>query len=273
MYNASHMIELFRKFRVMLEQMRLSSLLACLLTFAIGSSWAAPPAFEVASVKGMKEVRGGVRLQVEPGSLTMRNVTLRTCIRWAYGVGEYQVNGPNWINSERYEIIAKAAGPAPDSELRLMLQALLAERFQLKLHHDSKTLSVYVLTVVKGGPRFQESTGEGEASIQQGKKGPIFGVTGQHIPLSQVTDMLSRILQAPVLDQTGLTGKYDMTIDPSAYITHDEAGQPKMAGGMEEMMNALFTGLKDQLGLKLDAKKEAMEMFIVDSAQRVPSEN
>ncbi len=215
----------------MLEQMRIRSrlpcLLTCLLTFATGTSQAAPPAFEVASVKAMKPVRGSDRLQVEPGSLTMRNVTLRTCIRWAYGVGEYQVNGPDWINSERYEIIAKAAGPAPDTELRFMLQTLLAERFQLKLHHDSKTMSIYALTVAKGGPKFQESTGEGEISIQPGKKGPIFGVTGQHIPLSQITEMLSRILQAPVLDQTGLTGKYDMTIDPSAYISHDEGGQPK----------------------------------------------
>lgn len=239
----------------------------------MGCVWAAEPAFDVASVKAMKPVRGSDRLQVEPGSLTMRNVTLRTCIRWAYGVSEYQVTGPDWINSDRYEIVAKAAGPATEAEMRAMLQTLLAERFQLKLHRDSKTTSLYVLTLAKGGAKFQESVSEGEPSIQPGKKGPMFGVTGQHIPMSQVTEMLSKVLQAPVIDQTGLGKRYDFTIDPSAYISQGDTGQPKLSGGMEEMMNMLFTGLKEQLGLKLDAKKEALEMFAVDSAERIPSEN
>ena len=245
-----------------------------LFALFFNSALAADPAFDVASVKISKT---GVRrevIQTAPGSLTMRNVPLRTCIDWAYGVDEYQVKGPDWITAERYEIIAKAGDSASPEELRLMLQALLAERFQLKFHRDSKTMQVYLLSVAKGGPKFQESDSDGEPAMGPSKKGPAFGVSGQRIPMSQVTRILSKILQAPILDQTGLTKKYDMSIDPSAYITRDgQTGDVKTAGGFEEIMNALFTGLQEQLGLKLESKKTPMDLLIIDHAERVPSEN
>jgi uncharacterized protein (TIGR03435 family) len=250
--------------------------LAFLVMFGTSLVLAAPPAFDVASVKVLKVREAGRpdNIQTAPGSLTMRNIRLRACIHWAYGVDEFQVKGPDWLNSDRYEIIAKAAGPAPVDELKAMLQTLLAERFQLALHRETKTTAVYVLGLAKGGPKFHASDDDGEPVVKPKMSAGAMGITGQRIPLTQVTDILARILQAPVVDQTGLTGRYDMNIDVSAYISKDGAtGEPKLGGGMSEMIDALFTGLQEQLGLKLEAKKIPMDLLIIDHLERVPSEN
>src|ERR1019366_1073156 len=110
------------------------------------------PAFDVASVKASQPGQpgpGGGRgrrdnIQVSPGTVTMRNVSLKSSIRWAWHVSEFQVSGPDWLDSERYEIAGKAPGPATEEQLRLMMQTLLRERFKLALHRQTKELSAYV---------------------------------------------------------------------------------------------------------------------------------
>ena len=88
-----------------------------------------------------------------PGSLRMHDVTVHTCIKWAYGVQDNQIAGPAWLDSERYDLVAKADTPATEAQMKLMLQTLLADRFQLAFHHQDKELKAFVLTIAKGGPR------------------------------------------------------------------------------------------------------------------------
>ena len=158
---------------------------ACL---AFSQTAAAPPAFEVASVKvdtvganqGMG--RGGMGRGREivtpsPAGITMINVRLKTVIQWAYHVQPVQISGPGWLDVDRYDVVAKAAGATLEDQLRLMMQTLLADRFKLALHRESKEMPAYVITVAKSGLKIKitESTSEGDMSIQpSGPAGATF---------------------------------------------------------------------------------------------------
>src|SRR5580698_7072684 len=105
--------------------------------------------FDVASVKpnraGIGENAPREKITASPGSLTMQSVSLQTCIKWAYGLRDFQISGPGWLTSERYDIVAKASGPSTGAELRVMLRSLLADRFKLRSHVETKEKPVYEL--------------------------------------------------------------------------------------------------------------------------------
>ena len=138
---------------------------------AFGQAAQTSPAFAVASVKpdtvGTNEGpgRGNEAIESTPLSLTMRNIRLRSALKWAYHVQTEQVSGPAWLDSERYAIIAKAGEPVSEERLRLMLQPLLTERFQIKLHRESREMPVFVLLVDKSGPKFQPSVEAAKAAL------------------------------------------------------------------------------------------------------------
>jgi uncharacterized protein (TIGR03435 family) len=237
---------------------------------AFCQSAASPPAFEVASVHVSQIGRGGgegsrrENIQFTPDTVTMRNVSLKSAIRWAYHVFDYQVSGPDWLQSERYDIVAKAAGPVTEDQLRTMLQTLLADRFKLELHHQTKELAAYVLVVAKNGPKFHESETAGESSIQPDQK--RMSVTVQRTPLSQLTEMLSSVFRAPVVDMTGLKGKYDVTLNLSKYVGD-------MQPAHDDPLSIFMAGLQEELGLKLESKKMPIDLLIIDRAEKVPVEN
>lgn len=228
-----------------------------------------PPAFDVASVKASASgQRGGnpilnQNIRATPGSLTMRQVTLKACIQWAYHVFEYQVSGPGWIDSDHYDIAAKAAGPAEEPELRLMLQTLLADRFQLTFHRQTTEKQAYVLSVGKNGPKFHESKEDGESEIQPDQK--TMSVNVRRVSLSQLIDPLSRMFQMPVVDMTGLKGRYDVAIGMAKYIPQ--------SGERADPISIIQTALEEDLGLKLEARKVPLDYLIVDHAARVPAGN
>lgn len=243
----------------------------------------APPAFEVASVKVSENAptgrEGGGRgffggrggrgsIQASPGSLTMRNVTLKNAVRWAYRVSEFQVSGPDWLDSARYNIVAHAPAPATEEQLQLMLQSLLADRFKLVLHRQNKEFQVYVLSPGKNGPKLQESTSAGEGSIetQPGR----MSVVVQRTPISQMIDMLTAVLGAPVVDMTGLKGRYDVTVNLADYLVDMRATG---GGDAVDPLSIVKAALEEKLGLKLESKKMPLDMLIVDSAEKVPTEN
>jgi uncharacterized protein (TIGR03435 family) len=240
-------------------------------TAAFAQTTAAPPAFEVASIKVSQIGKAGgegsrkENTQVSPGSLNMRNVSLKTAIRWAWHVGDYQVSGPDWLANERYDIMAKAAGPAPDAELRLMLQTLLADRFKLAVHRQTKEMSSYALVVGKNGPKFQESHADGESSVVPDQK--TMKVVVQRTPMSQLTEMLSNVLRAPVVDLTDLKGRYDVTVDLAKYILDRSSTEPP------DPVSILTRGLQDELGLKLEPRKMPIDLVVVDHAEKIPVEN
>jgi uncharacterized protein (TIGR03435 family) len=217
------------------------------------------------------ERRGRENIQVSPGTVTMRNVNLKSCIRWAYHVTEYQVAGPGWLDSDRYEIVGKAAGPATEEQLRLMMQVLLQERFKLAVHRQIKELSAYVLVVGKGGLNVQESKTEGETVIEPNQK--QLSVTVQRAPVSQLAEMLGNVLRAPIVDQTGLKGRYDVTLNVAKYAADMAAQGKSIDNGPMDPFALISMILQDEFGLKLEAKKMPLDMVIVDHAEKAPVEN
>lgn len=234
----------------------------------------APPTFEVASIR-VSQTRGGGRgegmhgfrqenIQFGPASVTLRNASLRSCMRAAYKVMDYQVTGPDWIGQARYDIVAKSPGPASEDQLRLMLQNLLADRFKLAFHHQTKELPAWVLTVGKNGPKFKESATEGESNIEPDRQ--KMEVVIQRTPVSQLVEVLSNVLRAPVIDETGLKGKYDITVKLEKYM-------PDSPTGIVDMLSTIVTGVQQELGLKMEQKKLPLDLLVVDRAEKAPVEN
>jgi len=200
----------------------------------------------------------------------MRNVRLNGCIRWAYGVSEYQVTAPDWVNEVWFDIAAKAGSPAPEAELRVMLQTLLLDRFKLATHRQIKEISVLVLTVGKNGHKMKAVETTEPASFTTGK----MSLTGQGARLSQLTDFLSHEIRTPIIDQTGLTGRFNYALDINAYVT-DEVRKSQGPGGgpPPDAPSIIAQAIQAQLGLKLDAKKVPLEMIVVDRLEKTPTEN
>lgn len=207
-------------------------------------------------------------VQPTPDSLTMRNVSLKGALRWAYHVNYAQVQGPAWLDGDRFDISARAGEPVNDDQLRVMLQALLADRFKMEVHRQTKELQAYVLTVAKGGPKFRESQTQGESLIEPQRD--RLAISVQRAQISQLTDMLSRLLQTPVVDSTGLAGRYDVTIDATKYL--DDL-KPPAGGGIPDVVSVLMRGIQEELGLKLESKKMPLDLIIVDRAERTPTAN
>ena|SRR5215472_347003 len=245
---------------------------------AFGQAPNPAPAFDVASVRVSQIGKAGgegsrrERVSVTPDAVNMVNVSFRSATRWAYHVMDYQVSGPDWINVERYDITAKAAGQVPEDQLRTMMQTLLAERFKLVTHHQTKEMQAYLLQVAKGGPKFKESAAAGEPDIKPDQR--TMTIVAQRTPMSQLVDGLVNVFRAPVIDQTGLTGKYDVTINAAKYLA-DIGPKEGGTGGTAPMdpQAIIMRGLQEELGLKLEAKKMPVELVVIDRAEKVPAEN
>ncbi len=246
-------------------------MLRILMGVLLVSAAGAQTAFDVASVRASQGGRGeGSRrenIQASPGSLNMRNVSLKSAIRWAYHVMDYQVSGPDWLGFERYDIAAKAGEPVPEDQMRTMLQALLAERFKLTLHRETKELPAYLLVVAKGGIKFHESQiTDAEPVINADKASMMVEVKG--VTATQFVEMLSNILRAPVINNTGLAGRYDAKINVSKYIPDGSAKE-----GAFDPISTILTGLQEELGLKVESKKLPLDLLIIEHAEKVPVGN
>jgi uncharacterized protein (TIGR03435 family) len=248
------------------------------LLAASGCGAAHAQSFEVASVR---ESAPGVRrtvIGVDPDTLTLRSFSLRHCIEWAYQVQTVQISGPAWLMDEdgRYDITAKTAERTSEDEMRLMLQGLLADRFGLKFHHEKKELSVYLLTAGKNGPNFHDVGPKNQSKFVESKnEGPVSfgrdktGLTAECIPMSEIANRLSEQLQRPVVDKTGLTGRYDIRLDFSAFLDDGDGG----GAGRMDSIAFIFSGFQTQLGLKLEAEKEAVDFLVIESANKTPTQN
>jgi len=231
------------------------------------------PAFEAASIKPDPRARmggEGSRKQStteDPGRITLVNATLQSCIRIAFEIKDYQVSGPSWLEEDRFDISAKAADAVPAKELHRMLQRLLAERFKLEYHTVKKELPAYVLEVGKNGPKFHESKTEGEFSATPtGRTSATF----ERAQVSQLVDMLTQVLHMPIIDETGLKGKYDVAVDMTSYLPdnfeHSSGPPPDLAG-------IVMAAVQNELGLKLESRKVPLDMIVVDHMERTPTEN
>lgn len=245
------------------------TLLAIGLTiFTQGRAKTTAPAFEVASVK--RAAGGGPpgdiprNMDSSPGSFVMRNVPLRYALEWAYDLKDYEISGPDWINQEeRYDIIAKASGPATNDQMRPMLQTLLLERLKMKVHRETRVLPVYVLSPGKGPAKVKPVDPGGDATL--GGSGPKALFHNQ--PISRFTFLLTRRMDRPVLDKTGLTGIYDFTVDLSGLGFNGQPPQDPNAGP------SIFTSVQDDLNLRLEAQRAPIEILVIDQADKIPIEN
>src|SRR5215469_12576845 len=173
------------------------------------------PTFDVASVKisGDDSLRyNGPRFQVAHGTLTTHGFALRAGLMLAYQMMPAQIQGPDWLNDVRLDITAKAAGPASEQQVYLMLQKLLADRMGVKIHKEKKDMAVYVMTIAQGGPKFKETDGDGLMAATQ-EKGAM-SIKG--ISLFELSaEFSAKLLDRPLIDQTGLKGRYDVRMDMS----------------------------------------------------------
>jgi len=232
--------------------------------------------FEVADVKVNKS--GEARMAVDfqgGGKLSMRNVPMRVLIMFAYHVRAEGVEGwPSWFESDRFDVVAKAAQTTAPDDLRRMLQTVLAERFKLLVHTDQKIMPAYALVVGKSGPKLQPSE---VAILMEQRCDPAAGTAGlrhvvcHHLTMAVLADTLQELsprdFDVPVVDQTGLKGTYDFKLDWAPPIRLD-AASPDAVGGM-----TVFDAVEAQLGLKLERKKLPLPIIVIEHVERVPGDN
>ena len=189
----------------------------------------------------------------------------------AYDITDRQISGgPNWLDSDTYDIYAKAERPTSREQIYLMLQTLLADRFKLSLHRETRELPVYALVVEKGGPKLKlhENADSVQPSIKAGAKS---GLVFQNVPLSRLAWFLSTQVDRTVLDQTGIKGSYDFdlewTPDPSAKDhTLDNSSGP------EPFSTSIFSAVREQLGLKFESQRGPVLFLSVEHVEK-PSGN
>lgn len=227
------------------------------------SAWAQSPAFEVASIRRNPDGGLNTRIGVSGGRLTVLNASPKTLIRNAYGILSFQLAGePRWLDTDMYDIVATTGSGEKISQdqLKPLLQTLLADRFQLKVHWEMREASVYALVLDKHGPKFKKSVELQEPGVntQRGLGGAR--MRGTHEPVSTLASNLGNQLGRIVVDKTGLRGAFDWKLE----------WNPDTTG--ESSLPSLFTALREQLGLRLEAQKGSMETLVIDSIER-PSEN
>ena len=240
----------------------------------------AAPGIEVATIK--PNDKDGSTMQV----LTFRgrqlitvNSSLADLMMFAYSVQMKQIVGaPDWIEKDRYDIVATPdqEGTPTADQVRIMIRKLMADRFQLKFHHDKREMSAFVLTVAKGGPKLKVAQPNGNLhgiGLQPAPTGTL--MFANNAPIPAFTSFLqSLVFDRPVVDQTDLKGRYDLTVtftpDESMFNGHS-LGFPKLDEGVEAAPN-LFEAMQQQLGLKLTPEKAQVDVLAVDHVEK-PSAN
>jgi uncharacterized protein (TIGR03435 family) len=229
----------------------------------VPASHAQTPEFDVASVKASRSDSERGSIQMAKGSLTMANAPLRRIVSAAFGISEdrdpYLLAGPGWMAAERNDVAAKFPAATSADQVRLMLQALLKERFGMKFHRETREVPAYVLVVAKSGLKARPAA-EGSAGGFNRRQGHL---ESRSATMAALADKLSQQSDRPVVDKTAVRGSYEFTVD----WTPDELQSDGQAGP------SLFTAIEEQLGLKLEARKEPMEIVVVDYAEKRPSGN
>ena len=283
----------------------------------------ATPAFDVATIKpaapfspvtlAANKIRLG--MTIDASRVTIGSLSLADVIRIAYRVKSYQVTGPDWITTERFDVVAKMPEGATKEQVPEMLQALLADRFKLTIRHESREHAMYALVVGKNGPKLKEAvpdpdtpavgqvgqvtvSGDGKGvSVAGSPVGPMrmtMGPSGNmHMEASKTTlgglaDLLSRLVDRPVVDMTELKGTYQIGLDLSmedlrnmakaagmtipGQMPGGDAGKGPADAASDPANASVFQNIQ-QLGLKLEPRKSQVDMIVVEHAEKVPTEN
>jgi len=262
----------------MTKTLTLGALLAASLHHAHCQDLAKAPAFEVASIVPCKpgtpeppmEHTGMVQFTAPGGKFRASATTVKYLMEWAYNIQPSQHSGdPAWFATDRYDITAQAEGPATDAQMKVMLQTLLADRFKLKLHHETKELTAYVVSVGKNAPKlFPPKEGEAHAMRMNPKMGSdqkmiSVEIVATRFSLTQLIDVFARQLGSVMVNRTGLDGDYDFTLE----LTPDESRPSPIDPTL------LMTAMREQLGLSLKSQKTPVDVLMIDSAEKVLAGN
>jgi uncharacterized protein (TIGR03435 family) len=262
-----------------------------------------PPAFEAATIKPSPTFapNGSRGTRTTQTGLDFSGATLRYCIRFAYRVKDYQISGPAWLGDLKFDILARSPANTRPIQFELMLQTLLADRFHLRIHRETKEISGLALVVAKGGLKLKESSHDRAEALpdaprttQEALSIPMPGV-GRTLPLPDggmrsvegdvkmavIAGNIGNMLGTPVFDMTGASGNYDIVLD---YSRDDVRNQQviKLNGGPlpdpspAQMAvppgQSIYESLQKP-GLKLESRKVPVEIIVVDSADKSPTEN
>ena len=239
------------------------------LPIALASiGYAQTAAFDAASIKPNLSAGGISSLRLTAGRAAMQNVSLKKVMLNAYGIPddrEYTIYGPDFLTAEHFDIDATFPSDTPPAKVREMMQTMLADRFKLALHKETRQLPMYSLAVAKGGPKIHAAAmGEGRTSGRPGH----FEATG--ITMQKLADLIAKQAGRPVSDATGLQGVFDFTLewDPQADLRVGAADAAGSGPGA-----SIFTALQEQLGLRLEGGKGPVEVLVVDRMEKMPTEN
>ena len=281
-------------------------LLLTVVTFAQAS-----PTFEVVSIRPSSEqvtqVSAGVRIagsQVRLGSMSLKDY-----IGMAYGVRPQQIAGPDWLGQHRFDLAATIPAGGSVTQMPEMMRAMLADRFKMAMHRETKEFTVYELGLTKDGPRLQPSSAPAAPAENVGEKPPAVNVTAsgsgngvgvdlgggssfsfgnnrlevRKMTMFQFAEVLTRFVDRPVIDRTALTGSYDITLDiaPEDYVSlmvrsAVNAGVTLPPQALRVLDNANADPLSGPLrnaGLTLDSRKAPLNVIVVDAVEKTPTEN
>lgn len=215
------------------------------------------PQFEVASIKpGDPGERGQTFYYPQRDWFRVTGITMKGLIAYAYDVREFQLDGASgWLATDRYDVLAKIEGEQPEQQIRSMVQSLLAARMNLKVHHETREMSVLDLTIAKGGAKIHATTPPGGPTMRGGEG----QLTGKNLTMDMLASLLANRVERPVVNQTGMAGQFDINLE---WTDQENAGTAP----------SLFTAVQEQLGLKLETNHAPADVVVIEHADR-PSPN
>jgi uncharacterized protein (TIGR03435 family) len=258
-------------FRLLIAVVVPASVVAALMSAQQVPAEISPPAqFEAASVKPNRSGSLSLEFRTPPGRLTVRNADLRTIVKNAFRIRQDVdlIGGPRWIETERFDITATAPEKTSSDQILLMLQSLLFERFKLAVHREPRQVQLYKLRIASGAPKLRELK-VGMTPRSAGPDTRIIGILGK---TSGLTRALSKFLGRDVIDETGLTGSYDLSIEVAKDDPIITAGSADTGDRTGPAGPSLFSALQEQLGLKLVSEKAEVSILVIDHVER-PSAN
>ena len=251
--------------------MNLAPLSILALVIAPEIAWAQAAAFDVASLKPVRLTPGDLYTanlgSFRNGQIALSNVTLADCLKFAYSISnDSQIEGPHWIKSKdvRFDIAATTSPEAPREQALEMLQTLLNERFELDLRHEQKELSHLALVPGKKSHKMPVAK-EGPPAFPSIHRGN--SIVNAHLSMPVMATLLSRFLRQAVIDNTGLSGFFEVHLEwtPSNFASDASPDAPSGP--------SIFTAVQEQLGLKLESKKAPLDVLVIHKARKEPIEN
>jgi uncharacterized protein (TIGR03435 family) len=245
--------------------------------FLFASTLQGQSAFEAVSIKPAAPGRRGMGMNISPGRIRIINSSLKLIIQMAWDVREFQVSGATgWMDTEHYDIDAVAADRFKQDEYRPMLRAMLTDRFGLTIHHEQQERSGYALVVAKSGAKLPPATDDPDIVFGRTESGDRT-LKAKNATLGDLANALGTTLRAPVVDRTGIEGRFDVSLQWTPDAAHEpmisKDGMPAAPPPSDATAGpGIITVLQDKLGLKLEARKTPVEAIVIDRASR-PSGN